>query len=112
MLLLKSNTQRWRPEMDNFPDNWDNYTERCQRCGEHWHHAEGHDCDEPEPEVEVFDILARTTPKARKPHKCDACGGRIETGAVYLRGLAADLIDNSVFTVKICLSCTRPYEQQ
>lgn len=33
----------------------------------------------------MLSLLSRTTPRARKPYHCDACGQRIEQGCVYVR---------------------------
>lgn len=54
---------------------------------------------------ELADLWVHRYPKARKEHRCEACGGTIKPGRRYLSLFT--LFDGSGSTVKCCLPCER-----
>jgi hypothetical protein len=59
-------------------------------------------------DCETTQASSETRPRARKPHRCDACHETIPTGTVYVRnGFVAE---GTAETIKRCLRCERIYE--
>lgn len=51
----------------------------------------------------MSELVATATPKARKAHRCWACGATIYPGERYRR--EARVGDGSAYTLKLCLPC-------
>ncbi len=61
-----------------------------------------HYCDD------TYAVYDESTPTARKPHACAACGETIAAGATYTR--VQLVFDGTAETIKRCVRCQRLHE--